>query len=241
MYYDKPSLQGEHLNRIYGQGAAALWALRDVTLDLWPGQLTVLMGPSGSGKSTLLAALSGLLRPDSGRVLALGQDLWKMDEPGREEFRRRHCGFIFQGFNLLPALTARQNVEVILRWTGMHGAREARRRALVILQQLGLAGKEGLRPAQLSGGEKQRVAIAQALVKSPSLCFADEPTSALDWTRGEQIIALLRAEAADRRATVLVVSHDPRVVAYADQVLHIEDGRLSGLRPAKEALVAVVA
>jgi putative ABC transport system ATP-binding protein len=162
-----------------------------------------------------------------------------MDERDREEFRRRHCGFIFQGFNLLPALTARQNVEVVLRWTGMHGAREARRRAVVILQQLGLAGKEGLRPAQLSGGEQQRVAIAQALVKSPSLCFADEPTSALDWTRGEQSIALLRAEAADRGATVLVVSHDPRVVAYADQVLHIEDGRLSGSPTAKETLVGV--
>jgi putative ABC transport system ATP-binding protein len=99
MYHDKPSLQGEYLSRTYGQGAAAIWALRDVTLDLWPRQLTVLMGPSGSGKSTLLAALSGLLRPDSGRVLALGQNLWQMDERGREEFRRRHCGFIFQGFN----------------------------------------------------------------------------------------------------------------------------------------------
>jgi putative ABC transport system ATP-binding protein len=239
MYHDKPSLQGKRLSRIYGQGAAAVQALRDVTLDLWPGQLTVLMGPSGSGKSTLLAVLSGLLRPDSGRVLALGQDLWQMDERGREEFRRRHCGFIFQGLNLLPALTARQNVEVVLRWTGMQGAREARRRALAILGQLGLAWKEGLRPAQLSGGEQQRVAIAQALVKSPSLCFADEPTSALDWTRGEQIIALLRAAAADRGATVLVVSHDPRVVAYADQVWRIEDGRLSGLRPAKEALAGV--
>jgi putative ABC transport system ATP-binding protein len=239
MYHAKPSLQGERLNRIYGQGAAAVSALRDVTLDLWPGQLTVLMGPSGSGKSTLLAVLSGLLRPDSGRVLALGQDLWQMDERDREEFRRRHCGFIFQGFNLLPALTARQNVELVLRWTGMASAREARRRALAILQQLGLAGKEDLRPAQLSGGEKQRVAIAQALVKSPRLCFADEPTSALDWARGEQIIVLLRAEAADRGATVLVVSHDPRVVPYADQVLRIEDGRLSGLRPAKEALVGV--
>jgi putative ABC transport system ATP-binding protein len=240
MYHAKPSLQGERLNRIYGQGAAAISALRDVTLDLWPGQLTVLMGPSGSGKSTLLAVLSGLLRPDSGRVLALGQNLWKMDERDREEFRRRHCGFIFQGFNLLPALTARQNVELVLRWTGMASAREARQRALAILQQLGLAGKEGLRPAQLSGGEQQRVAIAQALVKSPSLCFADEPTSALDWTRGEHIIALLRTQAADRGTTVLVVSHDPRVVAYADQVLRIEDGRLSGLRLAKEALEGVV-
>jgi putative ABC transport system ATP-binding protein len=240
MGHDKPSLQGEHLSRIYGRGAAATRALRDVTLDLWPGQLTVLMGPSGSGKSTLLAVLSGLLRPDSGRVLALGQDLWQLDDRGREEFRRRHCGFIFQGFNLFPALTARQHVEMVLRWTGTVGAREARWRAAAILEQLGMAGKEGLRPAQLSGGEQQRVAIAQALVKSPTFCFADEPTSSLDWTHGEQIVALLRAEAAERGATLLVVAHDPRVVAYGDQVLRIEDGRLCGLRPAHDALLGVV-
>jgi putative ABC transport system ATP-binding protein len=186
------------------------------------------MGPSGSGKSTLLAVLSGLLRPDSGRVLALGQDLWQLDERGREEFRRQHCGFIFQGFNLFPTLTARQHVEMVLRWTGMVSGREARRRAAALLEQLGLASKDAQRPAQLSGGEKQRVAIAQALAKCPTFCFADEPTSSLDWAHGEQIVALLRAEAADRGATLLVVSHDPRVVAYGDQVLRIEDGRLGG-------------
>jgi len=232
MHCDKPSLQGEGLSRSYGRGAASTRALRDVALDLWPGQLTVLMGPSGSGKSTLLAVLSGLLRPDSGRVLALGQDLWQLDERDREEFRLRNCGFIFQGFNLFSALTARQHVEMVVRWTGIVGAREARQRAAAILEQLGLAGKEGLRPGQLSGGEKQRVAIAQALVKSPALCFADEPTSSLDWEHGEQIVALLRAEAADRGATILVVSHDPRVVALGDQVLRIEDGGLGALQPA---------
>jgi putative ABC transport system ATP-binding protein len=201
--------------------------------------MTVLMGPSGSGKSTLMAVLSGLLRPDSGRVLALGQDLWQLTERGREEFRRRHCGFIFQGFNLFPALTARQHVEMVQRWTGMSSGREARRRAKTLLGELGLSGKEGLRPEQLSGGEKQRVAIAQALAKSPTLCFADEPTSALDWAHGEQIVALLRAEAIGRGATLLVVSHDPRVIAYADQVVHIEDGRLGEARLAPQVLVGV--
>src|SRR5262245_15138030 len=117
MIADRPSLEGRCLSRTYGQGAAATQALRDVSLSLWPGQLTVLMGPSGSGKSTLLAVLSGLLRPDAGQVLALGHDLWQLGERGREEFRRRHCGFVFQGFHLFPSLTARQHVEMTLRWT----------------------------------------------------------------------------------------------------------------------------
>jgi putative ABC transport system ATP-binding protein len=189
--------------------------------------MTVLMGPSGSGKSTLLAVLSGLLRPDTGQVMALGQDLWQLSEREREEFRRRHCGFVFQGFNLFPALTARQHVEMVLRWTGTVGTREARRRAVEILDMLGLGPKAGLRPRQLSGGEKQRVAIGQALAKSPALWFADEPTSALDWAHGEQIVDLLRAEAVECGATLLVVSHDPRVRAYGDQVLRIADGRLA--------------
>jgi putative ABC transport system ATP-binding protein len=240
MQGDQPTLQGEHLSRTFGRGDAATHALREVTLELWPGQLTVLMGPSGSGKSTLLAVLSGLLRPDAGRVVALGQDLWQLDERGREDFRRRHCGFVFQGFNLFPALTARQHVEMVLRWTaGVHRG-EARRRAAALLDQLGLASKEGLRPVQLSGGEKQRVAIAQALAKSPALCFADEPTSALDWAHGEQIVALLRAEASERGATVLVVSHDPRVAAFADRVLRMEDGRLDDERPTYETPLRVV-
>jgi putative ABC transport system ATP-binding protein len=231
MYRDNPSLEGDRLNRTYGQGAAATRALRDVSLEFYPGQLTVLMGPSGSGKSTLLAVLSGLLRPDSGRVVALGRDLWRLDERGREEFRCRHCGFIFQGFNLFPALTAWQHVEMVLRWTAEVPGREARRRAEALLDQLGLAAKKHLRPSQLSGGEKQRVAVAQALAKSPALCFADEPTSALDWTHGEQIVSLLRSAATDRGATVLMVSHDPRVAAYGDQVIHIQDGCLDDAQP----------
>jgi putative ABC transport system ATP-binding protein len=231
MCRDKSSLQGNRLSRTYGQGAAATRALDNVSLEFYPGQLAVLMGPSGSGKTTLLAVLSGLLRPDSGRVVALGQDLWRLEERGREEFRRRHCGFIFQGFNLFPALTARQHVEMVLRWTAEVPGPEARRRAAALLDQLGLASKKDLRPAQLSGGEKQRVAVAQALAKSPMLCFADEPTSAVDWTHGEQIVSLLRSEATDRGATVLMVSHDPRVAAYGDQIMHIQDGCLDEAQP----------
>jgi putative ABC transport system ATP-binding protein len=184
------------------------------------------MGPSGSGKSTLLAALSGLLRPDAGRVLALGQDLWSMGEAQRERFRLRHCGFIFQGYNLFTALTARQQIEMVLRWGERATPREARRRTDEVLSLLGLARRAHLRPGELSGGEKQRVAIGRALIKEPRLIFADEPTSALDWAHGEQVVELLRACAHDRGASVLIVAHDARIVPFADRVFRLEDGRL---------------
>jgi putative ABC transport system ATP-binding protein len=184
------------------------------------------MGPSGSGKSTLLAVLSALLRPDSGQVHALGQELSRLSEREQEEFRRRHCGFIFQGYNLFPALTAREQLEMVLRWGDGLPRAEARRRTDEMLALLGLTKKARLRPAQLSGGEKQRVAIGRALVKEPDLCFADEPTSALDWAHGEQVVEMLRAAAHERGATVLVVSHDARIVPFADRVFHLEDGSL---------------
>jgi putative ABC transport system ATP-binding protein len=188
--------------------------------------MALLMGPSGSGKSTLLAILSGLLRPTSGQVLALGQELWSMSDTERERFRLRHCGFIFQGYNLFNALTARQQLEMVVRWGEGASARDARRRTDEMLSLLGLAKRSHLRPMELSGGEKQRVAIGRALIKDPIFCFADEPTSALDWAHGEQVVELLRAAAHDRGATVVVVSHDSRIIPYADHVFHLEDGRL---------------
>jgi putative ABC transport system ATP-binding protein len=184
------------------------------------------MGPSGSGKSTLLAILSGLLRPDSGQVAALGQDLWSLSDRGRERFRLRHVGFIFQGYNLFGALTARQQLEMVVRWGEGAGRRDARRRADEMLSLLGLAKKAHLRPSELSGGEKQRVAIGRALIKDPNFCFADEPTSALDWAHGEQVIELLRAAAHERGAMVLIVAHDARIIPYMDRVFHLEDGVL---------------
>jgi putative ABC transport system ATP-binding protein len=227
MLMDQVSLRAHGLSRAYGQGAAKTTALEDVSLDLIAGQLVLLMGPSGSGKSTLLAILSGLLRPDRGQVVALGQDLWKLSERQREEFRRRYVGFVFQGYNLFPALTARQQLEMLLRWGEGVPRRVARRRGHQMLAFLGLAAKADLRPGQLSGGEKQRVAIGRALIKRPTFCFADEPTSALDWSHGEQVVELLRSAADDSGATVLVVSHDPRLIPHADRVLHIEDGHLT--------------
>ncbi len=221
----KPTLEAHHLYRTFGSGESETVALHDVSLDLHPGEVLLLMGPSGSGKSTLLAVLSGLLRPDRGEVIALGQSLWQMSEKAQLQFRLRHCGFIFQGFNLFPTLTAREQLEMVLRW-GAGNRREIPRRVKEMLEQLGLGRRGDLRADQLSGGEKQRVAIARALIKEPTFCFADEPTSSLDWVHGAQVIKLLRFAAHERGAAIFVVAHDPRIIPYADRVCYLEDGCL---------------
>ncbi len=227
MFGEGPTLQGRRLTRCFGQGATAATVLHQVSLDLHAGDFSLLMGPSGSGKSTLLALLSGLLKPDGGHVFALGRELWRMSERERECFRQRHVGFIFQGYNLFPALTARQQLEIVLQWGEGLSGREARKRARAMLELLGLGRKEHLRPAQLSGGEKQRVAIGRALVKQPAFCFADEPTSALDWSHGREAVEMLRVAAHEHGTTLLVVSHDHRLLPFADRVFHLEDGRLN--------------
>ena len=221
-----PTLEGLDLQRCFGTGEAKTFAINNVSLELRPSEMNLLMGPSGSGKSTLLAVLSALLRPDGGRVQALGEDLWRMTEQELERFRLRHCSYVFQGYNLFPALTARQQLEIVLRWGEGCSVREARARSERILCQLGLSKKLHLRPAQLSGGEKQRVAIGRALVKNPSFLFADEPTSALDWENGQQVIELLNDVARQGGATVLVVTHDPRLLPFADRVYEMADGHL---------------
>jgi putative ABC transport system ATP-binding protein len=220
-------LRGQSLSVTFGSGKLATEALRQVSLELRQGEITVLMGPSGSGKTTLLAVLSGLLAPTAGQVTVLGQDLWKLSERQREELRLQHYGFIFQGYNLFPALTARQQLEMVLCWGRDCSIREARQPVDEMLSLLGLHNKQHLLPSELSGGEKQRVAIGRALIKAPTFCFADEPTSALDWERGEQVIELIRLAARDSGTTVLLVSHDPRIVPYADRVFHLHDGRLT--------------
>jgi putative ABC transport system ATP-binding protein len=239
MHDDSPVLRGLDLTRSFGDGESLTFALRNVSLELYRGQLTLLMGPSGSGKSTLLAVLSGLLRPDSGQVLAWNgekmTDIWRLTSRQRERFRLYHCGFIFQGYNLFPALTARQQLEIVLRWGEGTLAADARERALEMLGLLGLAKKSSLLPNQLSGGEKQRVSIGRALIKGPQFCFADEPTSALDWAHGEQVIELLRTAAHERGATILIVSHDYRIVPFVDAVFHLEDGQLTDSGEAEDA------
>ena len=227
MTHPEPALVARHLDRSFGAGESAIRVLRDVSVELHPGQMLLMMGPSGSGKSTLLAILSGLLRPDSGRVIALGTDLWAQPEREQEAFRLRHCGFIFQGYNLFPALTASEQLEMVVRWGEGAPRREARRRVAEMLERLGLGRRAHVRADLLSGGEKQRVAVGRALLKEPRFCFADEPTGALDWAHGEQVIGLLRAATRERDAVLFVVGHDPRLVPYADRVLHLADGRLA--------------
>jgi len=219
------SLQARGVSKSFESGRVRSTVLHDLTLDMRSGELTLISGPSGCGKSTLLAILSGLQRPDIGQVSALGQDLGQLDIRALERFRLLHTGFVFQGFNLFPALNAVEQVELPLSYLGL-SPRDARRRAIASLEEVGLGPRMRLRPSELSGGEKQRVAIARALAKEPELLFADEPTSALDAANGQTIIDILHRIARAHGTTVLCVSHDPRLVGHADRVLAMEDGRI---------------
>jgi putative ABC transport system ATP-binding protein len=227
---DEPSLRAVRLVKRFGDGSHQREVLHNLSFELYPGQLALLMGPSGSGKSTLLAILSGLLNPNAGQVLAKNNpgytDVWAMSGKARERFRRDHTGFIFQGYNLFPALTASQQLEIVLRWGGRLGGFAARRKARDMLGRLGLGDMAHKKPAQLSGGEKQRVSIGRALVKDPTFLFADEPTSALDWENGQHVLGLLRDAAHARGSTIFVVSHDYRMLPYVDVCYHLEDGQL---------------
>jgi putative ABC transport system ATP-binding protein len=221
----KLAIDARGLGKGYKIGKVRQEVLKKVDFNAYHGQVTMVMGPSGSGKSTLIAALSGLMKPDEGEVLALGENLWKKSRGKIDKFRLDHCGFIFQGFNLFPALNASEQVEQVLRYCGMKQG-PAHARAVEMLESVGLGHRLRQRPAELSGGEKQRVAIARALAKMPKLIFADEPTSALDSTSGQVVIKLLHQAAHERSAAVVVVTHDPRLEAYADRVIHMEDGKI---------------
>jgi putative ABC transport system ATP-binding protein len=219
------ALVAQGLSKRFKTGRTYIEVLKQVDFDAQHGDVTMVMGPSGSGKSTLIATLSGLLKPDSGDVHAMGEELWSLRPAKIDKFRLDHCGFIFQGFNLFSALTALQQVEIVLKYQGVP-KREARRRAADALTEVGLETRMNQRPSELSGGEKQRVAIARALAKQPQLLFADEPTSALDGENGQVVIKLLQRAAKTHGAAVICVTHDPRLEAYADRVIHIEDGRI---------------
>lgn len=216
----------ERVRRVYGSGQVAVTALTDVSLSVRPGEFIALMGPSGSGKSSLLRLAGGLERPTSGRVLVAGQDLALLDEAGLAELRRRQVGFVFQEANLLPSLTAAENVALALELDGVR-PKAAMAGARGLLETLGLASAGGRFPAQLSGGEQQRVAIARAVVGGRSLLLADEPTGALDALSGEKVMSLLYQRSATGCAVVLA-THNIRHAAWADRVLFLADGRLSG-------------
>jgi putative ABC transport system ATP-binding protein len=229
-----PALVAKGIVKRFKTGRSYIEVLKGVDFEALHGDVTMVMGPSGSGKSTLVACLSGLLRPDEGEVTALGQKLWDLPTGKIDQFRLDYCGFIFQGFNLFPALTATEQVSTVLKYTGLDKGK-ARAQAIESLTEVGLGKRINQRPVELSGGEKQRVAIARALSKRPTLLFADEPTSALDGENGQIVIRLLQRAAKEHNAAVICVTHDPRLESFADRIIHIEDGRILDDRRANAA------
>ena len=220
------AIEVRELTKTYAQGEAALRALDGVNLDVYPGELMLLMGPSGSGKTTLLSIMGCILQATSGSVRVYGQEIVGLPQKALPKLRLDHIGFIFQGFNLFPTLTAAQNVELALDLKGTP-RRAAMRRAGELLEQVGLSARLAAHPADLSGGQKQRVAIARALAGDPGIVLADEPTAALDASSGHTVMALLQRLAHERDRAVVIVTHDNRMLAYADRIVHIEDGRIA--------------
>jgi putative ABC transport system ATP-binding protein len=209
--------------RRYGEGDTAVDALRGVSVDIAQGRLTAVMGPSGSGKSTLMHILAGLDRPTSGEVSIAGVEITALDDTALTKLRRDHIGFIFQFFNLLPMLTAAENIALPLKLAGGTPDREW---LAELIDKVGLGDRLTHRPAELSGGQQQRVAVARALVSRPSVMFADEPTGNLDSTTGGEILALLRDTVDSLGQTTVMVTHDAHAAAIADRVLFLADGRI---------------
>lgn len=211
--------------KTYGDGTNGVQALRGVSASFSRGSFTAIMGPSGSGKSTFLQCAAGLERPTSGTVRIMDREISKLPEEELTLLRRNGIGFIFQAFNLVPSLTAAQNVELILRLAGKRHDKEVVQQSLA---QVGLGERMKHLPSQLSGGQQQRVAIARALASQPEVLFADEPTGALDSITGKEVMRLIRALVDTKQQTVIMVTHDPNVAAYADKVLFLTDGKLNG-------------
>jgi putative ABC transport system ATP-binding protein len=216
----------ESVTRTFGSGPTEVRALRGVSLSVTRGELVALRGRSGSGKTTLLSIIGGLDRPSSGRVEVAGRDVTAMDDDERARMLRESVAFIFQAFGLIPILSAAENVGLPMRLARI-GAAAREQRAAALLGLVGLDGRAGLRPYELSGGEQQRVAIARALANAPELLLADEPTGQLDSDTGGQIMRLLRSIVHDEGITAIVATHDPVLIGLADRVLNLKDGVLS--------------
>jgi putative ABC transport system ATP-binding protein len=218
-------LSVQNVSKIYGQGPGRVVAVDGVSLEVRPGEVTLILGPSGSGKTTLLSILGCLLRPTRGQVLVNGSDVSRLSDAELSRLRREQIGFVFQSFNLLSFLTVRQNVEVVLNLSGVSGA-AARARAADLLRRVSLHHRLNFPPTNLSGGERQRVAIARALANDPALILADEPTGNLDSKTGRVVIDLLTGLARERGRGVVVVTHDTRILDVADRVFYLADGML---------------
>jgi putative ABC transport system ATP-binding protein len=212
----------------FGTGAAATRALRGVDLDVPAGEMLMLVGPSGCGKTTLVSIVAGTLEPTSGEVVVLGQDLTRMSSGRKVRFRRDNVGFVFQAYNLLPALTAAENAAVPLLIAGWR-RRDAVEAAAAVLDRLGMGDRLARLPSELSGGQQQRVAIARALVHEPRLLVCDEPTSALDAENGRLTMELIQQVAVLPGRAVIVVTHDARIYSYADRIASMEDGRIEAV------------
>lgn len=222
------ALELRNVRKEFHAGESTVVALDDVDLSVADGELLFLMGPSGSGKTTLLTLAGALATPTSGEVLVGGDELKAKSEKELAQFRRERVGFVFQAVNLVPFLTARENLLAVRQLGGGRVDKAARERADALLNDLGLAEKAGNVPAELSGGQQQRVAIGRALMNEPALLLVDEPTSALDSTTGRQVMELFREEVTSRGVAAVVVTHDERMSEFADRVQKISDGRLDG-------------
>ncbi|WP_448524674.1 ABC transporter ATP-binding protein [Parathermosynechococcus lividus] len=210
---------------VYQSGHQLTPVLHGINLSIQTGHIHLLMGPSGSGKTTLLSILAGILTPTSGKVFVLGQDITQMKKNELARFRLNNIGFVFQSFNLFPALTALENVEIAFNLKGV-ATKDAKVRAAKLLDEVGLGDRLNFLPQNLSGGQKQRVAIARALAGDPKIIFADEPTASLDSQSGQQVIKILYKLAKQKGCTVMIVTHDPRITPIADRITKIEDGRI---------------
>jgi putative ABC transport system ATP-binding protein len=219
----RTAIAARAVTRTYGHGDATVHALRGVTVDVPAGQFAAIMGPSGSGKSTLMHLLAGLDRPTSGTVVIGGEDVSKMSDKALTKLRRRHVGFVFQAFNLLPVLSAEENITLPL---AIAGEKVDRAHLDRLLHRMGLAERRRHRPSELSGGQQQRVAIARSLITKPTVLLADEPTGNLDSKAGRDVLALLREAVDVDGQTIVMVTHDPRAADEADRVIHLADGRI---------------
>ncbi len=219
----------QDIAKIYDTGGQKVTALNGVNLDIAMGELMMLVGPSGCGKTTLISVIAGILDQDYGNCQVFGEDLLSMGARNKLNFRARNIGFVFQTFNLLPSLTAAENVSVPLIINGIKRA-EAERRAADVLEQVGLAARVTALPSELSGGQQQRVAIARALAHSPRLIVCDEPTSSLDHETGYHVMALLKEVALHKDRALVIVTHDARIFEFADRIAEMDDGRIVGVQ-----------